>query len=69
MSLAQRIAAARKKLGISQSEAAQKWGLSVRTLQNWEIGHRQPRGFARAQLEILLAEILDYDGRSSKRRL
>lgn len=68
MSLAQRIAAARKKLGISQSEAAQKWGLSVRTLQNWEIGHRQPRGFARGQLDKLLAEILAQDGSSPKRR-
>jgi putative transcriptional regulator len=33
----------REALGMSQSEFAEAIGVSVRTLQNWEIGHRTPR--------------------------
>lgn len=58
VSLGQRIKQARALLGISQSEAAERWGVNVRTLQDWEIERRTPRGFARAQLEKLLAGIL-----------
>lgn len=58
MSIANRIQLARKKASLSQSEAADKWGVSVRTLQNWEIGRNEPRGLARTQLEKLLSEIL-----------
>jgi len=58
MSIAARIKAAREKLGISQEEAAQQWGLNLRTLQNWEIERNEPRGFARAQLAKLLDGIL-----------
>jgi transcriptional regulator with XRE-family HTH domain len=32
----------RKKAGLSQSELAKKAGLSVRSIQNWEQGHRGP---------------------------
>lgn len=58
MQISERIALAREKLGLSQSEAAEKWGINKRTLQGWEIEHREPRGFARQQLEKLLTEIL-----------
>lgn len=33
----------RAALGLSQSEFAAALGISVRTLQNWEQGHRTPR--------------------------
>lgn len=61
MSIAKRIKAAREKLTLSQSEAAARWGVNVRTLQDWELGRNEPRGFARTQLEKLLAEILGDD--------
>jgi transcriptional regulator with XRE-family HTH domain len=33
----------REKAGLSQSELAEKAGVPVRSIQNWEQGHRQPR--------------------------
>src|SRR5881394_4534071 len=42
----------RAKLHKSQSEFAQMIGVSVATLQNWEQGRRQPRGPARALLQV-----------------
>ena len=32
----------RKARGLSQSQAAAELNISVRTLQNWEIGHQTP---------------------------
>lgn len=68
VTLSQRIKHARAQCGFSQSEAAQQWGINVRTLQDWEIERRQPRGFARAQLEKLLAGINDATGARPARR-
>ncbi len=62
MSIAKRIKAAREKLAVSQSEAAAQWGVNVRTLQDWELGRNEPRGFARTQLEKLLADIIGGAG-------
>ncbi len=42
----------REKLHKSQSEFARMIGVSVATLQNWEQGRRQPRGPARALLQV-----------------
>ncbi|HWM23694.1 MAG TPA: helix-turn-helix domain-containing protein [Chthoniobacterales bacterium] len=42
----------REKLGLSQSQFAALIGISPRTLQNWEQGHRCPEGTARALLRI-----------------
>lgn len=42
----------RKKLNISQNEFAMMIGVSVRTLQNWEQGRREPDGPAKALLQI-----------------
>lgn len=42
----------REKLGLSQRDFAALIGISARTLQNWEQGHRQPEGTARALLRI-----------------
>lgn len=43
---------ARRRLKLSQSEFAMILGVSVRTLQNWEQGRRQPVGPARALLRV-----------------
>lgn len=42
----------RAKLGLSQNQFAALIGISPRTLQNWEQGHRRPEGTARALLRV-----------------
>lgn len=42
----------REKLGLTQIQFAALIGISPRTLQNWEQGHRHPEGTARALLRI-----------------
>ena len=44
--------AVREKLGLTQSQFAALIGLSPRTLQTWEQGHRRPEGTARALLRV-----------------
>ena len=44
--------AVREKLGLSQTQFAMLIGISPRTLQNWEQGHRHPEGTARALLRV-----------------
>jgi putative transcriptional regulator len=46
------VISARKKSGLSQSEFAKLLGVSVRTLQEWEQGRRQPRGAAKTLIAI-----------------
>ncbi len=43
---------ARKKTGLSQSQFAALMGVSVRTLQGWKQGRKQPSGAARTLLSI-----------------
>ncbi|PTN11562.1 helix-turn-helix domain-containing protein [Nitrosomonas aestuarii] len=56
---------ARKKSGLSQIEFAKLLGVSVRTLQEWEQGRRQPSGAAKKLIAIaerhpdVLKEIAD----------
>lgn len=46
---------ARLKLGLSQADFAAMLGVSVRTLQDWEQGRREPSGAAKALLKIAVA--------------
>jgi DNA-binding transcriptional regulator YiaG len=53
-----KLKAARAKLGLSQSQAANEWGIPLRTLINWENDRRTPRGLALATINKLLDAIL-----------
>jgi len=46
------IISARKKIGLTQAEFAKLLGASVRTLQEWEQGRRQPSGAAKTLIAI-----------------
>ena len=46
---------ARLKLGLSQADFAAMLGVSVRTLQDWEQGRREPGGAAKALLKVTVA--------------
>lgn len=45
-------AQARARVGLSQQDFAKLLGVSVRTLQDWEQGRREPSGAARTLLRI-----------------
>ena len=47
------VKAIRSKLGLSQSEFSRRYGFSVRTLQDWEIGRSKPPSAARAYLIVI----------------
>ncbi|NLI78695.1 MAG: helix-turn-helix domain-containing protein [Candidatus Riflebacteria bacterium] len=49
------IRAIREKMGLSQSAFAGLLGVSLRTLQDWEQGRRQPTGAARSLLLVAQA--------------
>jgi putative transcriptional regulator len=46
----------RDQLGLTQSEFADMIGVSIRTLQNWEQGRREPEGPAKALLRVVERE-------------
>ncbi|MDM8566401.1 NadS family protein [Candidatus Halobeggiatoa sp. HSG11] len=46
----------RKNIGFTQSKFALFIGVNVRTLQNWEQGHRHPTCFARVLLRLVEAD-------------
>ncbi len=46
----------RKNIGFSQSNFATLIGVSMRTLQNWEQGHRHPTGSAKVLLRLVQAD-------------
>jgi transcriptional regulator with XRE-family HTH domain len=49
----------REKSGLSQSELAKKAGLPLRSIQNWEQGHRMPRVQALPRLAKVLGVPLE----------
>ena len=46
------VVSARMKSGLSQSAFAKLLGVSVRTLQDWEQGRREPSGAAKTLIAI-----------------
>lgn len=46
------VAAIRKEYGLTQGEFATLLGISPRTLENWEQGHRKPQGPAKVLLRV-----------------
>ena len=55
MKFAEKLKAARKRVGLSQGALAEQVGISTRTLQNYEMGKRYPANIA---ITIKLAEAL-----------
>ena len=47
------VKAVRTKQGLSQSQFAKRFGFSVRTLQDWELGRVQPPCAVRAYLTVI----------------
>ncbi len=43
----------RRRLGLSQSSFAQRFGVNLRTLQEWEQGRRAPDQIARSYLRVI----------------
>lgn len=50
------VKAVRKKLHLTRQDFADRYGFSIRTLQHWEQGNRQPQGPARVLLFLLECE-------------
>lgn len=46
------IVRAREKSGLSQAEFAQLLGVSIRTIQDWEQGRREPNAAARTLIKV-----------------
>jgi len=50
------VKAVRQKIGMSQSEFASAFGISLGTLRHWERGDRKPRGPALVLLNVVAKE-------------
>lgn len=50
------VKAIRERIGFSQSKFAALIGVSMRTIQNWEQGHRHPTGPAKVLLRLVQAD-------------
>jgi putative transcriptional regulator len=47
------VKAIRSRLGLSQAEFSRRYGVSQRSLQEWEQGRRRPDGAVRAYLTVI----------------
>ena len=47
------VKAIRSRLGLSQAEFSRRYGVSRRSLQEWEQGRRRPEGAVRAYLTVI----------------
>ena len=47
------VKAIREKIGLTQAEFARRYGISRRSLEEWEQGRRQPEGAVRAYLFVI----------------
>lgn len=54
MIFSKEIVQARKKFNLSQAKLAKLLGISVRTLESWERGVRNPSGSAQALLKLFI---------------
>lgn len=43
----------RERIGLTQAEFSRMIGVSIKTLQNWEQGRREPEGPAKALLRVV----------------
>lgn len=50
------VKALREKTGLTQAEFSTMIGVSIKTLQNWEQGRREPEGPAKALLRVVEKE-------------
>jgi putative transcriptional regulator len=50
------VRALRERVGLTQSDFSAMIGVSIRTLQNWEQGRREPDGPAKALLRVVEKE-------------
>jgi DNA-binding transcriptional regulator YiaG len=55
--LAARLKAARRKLQLTQAQAARRWRVNKRTLEAWEEGEHAPLPVFRARLERILRRV------------
>jgi DNA-binding transcriptional regulator YiaG len=60
-----RVAALRRRLGVSQAVLASELGVRQQTVSEWETGRYAPRG-ASARLLTLLEERTPYDPRAGE---
>ena len=51
-----KVRALRERLGLTQADFSRMMGVSIRTLQNWEQGRREPEGPAKALLRVVERE-------------
>ena len=50
------VGALRERLGLTQNQFSGMIGVSIKTLQNWEQGRREPEGPAKALLRVVEKE-------------
>ena len=58
---AERIAALRSELGLTQGEMAHELGVRQQTVSEWETGRYEPRGASVRMLQLLAEQRAAYD--------